>query len=91
MKKNWEIAGLSIEPDTKIQKYIQIEDSVEYMPVTFINGKEEGKTILVTAGIHGGEYEGIHAAIELARDISPEDIKGQLIVCLLYTSDAADE
>lgn len=80
MKSKWEIAGLVIEPDTKIQKYIQVEDSLEYMPVTFINGAGEGKTILVTAGIHGGEYEGIHAAIELARDISPEDISGQLII-----------
>ena len=51
MKSKWEIAGLVIEPDTKIQKYIQVEDSLEYMPVTFINGAGEGKTILVTAGI----------------------------------------
>ncbi len=32
----------------KKQVYVQVMDSEEYMPVTFINGTRDGKTVLVT-------------------------------------------
>lgn len=50
------------------------------MPVTVINGKTGGKTVLVTAGIHACEYVGIQAAIELARDLDPNEVAGGLVV-----------
>ena len=37
-------------------------------------------TLLVTAGIHGGEYPGIAAAMELGRSLDPQEIHGSLIM-----------
>ena len=80
MDNVWSIAGHEIKTGEKKQVYVQVMDSEEYMPVTFINGTRDGKTVLVTSGIHGGEYEGIHAACEIARDLKSEDICGQLAI-----------
>ena len=56
MDNVWSIAGHEIKIGEKKQVYVQVMDSEEYMPVTFINGTRDGKTVLVTSGIHGGEY-----------------------------------
>ena len=52
MDNVWSIAGHEIKTGEKKQVYVQVMDSEEYMPVTFINGKRDGKTVLVTSGIH---------------------------------------
>ena len=80
MGKVWNIAGYDVSVGEKKEVFVRVEDTDEYMPTTLINGKKEGKTVLITAGIHGGEYEGIHAACEMARDINPEDICGKLAI-----------
>ena len=41
---------------------------------------ERGTKLRITAGIHGGEYPGIAAAMELGRDIEPEHVTGCLIM-----------
>lgn len=49
------------------------------IPITAIkNG--EGATVLFTAGVHGDEYEGPVALMKLARQLSPSDIQGRVIV-----------
>lgn len=50
------------------------------MPVTLINGSQPGKTVLITSGIHGGEYVGIQAAVELAHELSPAEMSGRVII-----------
>jgi predicted deacylase/SAM-dependent methyltransferase len=50
------------------------------VPATVICGTKPGKTVLVTAGIHGGEYVGIQAAVELAAEIRPEQVSGRIIL-----------
>lgn len=80
MKKEFSICGLTLKNYGKIQDYVKILDTETKIPVTIINGKNEGKTVLITAGIHGGEYPCIRTAIELARDINPESVNGQIII-----------
>lgn len=80
MTKDWEIAGVRVKPGSRLQEYIPVDGTDEIMPVTFINGERDGQTVLITSGIHGGEYEGIHAAIEMARDMDPQKISGQLMI-----------
>lgn len=48
------------------------------LPVTEIVGTRPGPAALITAGIHGGEYPGIAASMELAARLAPEDIAGRL-------------
>lgn len=50
------------------------------IPMLVINGKTEGDTVLVTAGIHSTEYIGIQAAVELAKEISPSKIRGTVMI-----------
>ena len=41
------------------------------MPAILVNGAKPGKTLLVTAGIHSGEFNGTPAVIRTAREIDP--------------------
>jgi predicted deacylase len=54
------------------------------MPLTLVNGSRPGPTVLVTGGVHGGEYPAIEAAIRLARDLEPEQISGRLAIVHVY-------
>ncbi len=49
------------------------------VPITVIkNGK--GPTLVISAGVHGDEYEGQIAVSELAEQLKAEDINGRLIL-----------
>ncbi len=49
------------------------------IPIAVIKGGE-GPTALLTAGNHGDEWEGQIIVSELVRDLSPEDVRGRLIL-----------
>ena len=49
-------------------------------PYIAIAGLMAGPTVLITAGIHAAEYTGIEAAIRLGRTISPEAVRGTLLI-----------
>ncbi|MCD7819775.1 MAG: M14 family metallopeptidase [Lachnospiraceae bacterium] len=72
--------GLSAAPGKKIQGFVPLGPSSETIPATLINGNQEGKTVLISSGIHGSKYPGILTAMELAKELTPEDIHGQLIL-----------
>ncbi|MDD5953497.1 MAG: M14 family metallopeptidase [Oscillospiraceae bacterium] len=94
MKETWQIAGFSVAPGERMDRYVPVEHTDEVMPVTLLNGTRAGKTVLMTSGIHGGEYEGISAAIELARELDPKEISGQLAIihpCSVQTFQAKQE
>lgn len=94
MDRVWEIADVMVEPGQRLELYVPIVESKETMPVTLINGRKNGKTVLITSGIHGGEYEGIRAATEIARELDPEEIYGQLMIihpCSVQTFQAKAE
>lgn len=80
MKTDISFGGLSAAPGEKIQGYVPLGPSSHQIPATLINGKSEGKTVLISSGIHGSEYPGILTAMELARELTPEMIRGQLIL-----------
>lgn len=50
------------------------------MPLFLLNGAHNGPTVVITAGIHGSEYVGVAAALQLARETNPADLQGQLII-----------
>lgn len=74
------VGHLRVAPGQKTAGIYEAPNTSHTMPVTLINGVKSGKTVLVTAGIHGGEYVGIEAAMELSRELSPENISGRLII-----------
>lgn len=80
MSDTLNVCGLTIERGQKLRTSLPVPDTNVQIPITIINGCDDGPTLLITAGIHGGEYPGIAAAMELGRDVQPEDVHGLLIM-----------
>ncbi len=66
--------------NSKIRGYIQVPGTPVEMPFTFIHGAQPGKSILLTAGVHGGEYPCIETAIQLANEIDPAEVSGTILI-----------
>ncbi len=45
-----------------------------------IDGIEKGKTLVVTAGVHGCEYVGIEAVRQVIDEINPDELSGSVIL-----------
>lgn len=56
------------------------------LPVLQVAGAEAGKTLLVLAGVHGDEYEGVETTLRLFRALRPEALAGTVV--LLPTANA---
>ncbi|MBN2287120.1 MAG: succinylglutamate desuccinylase/aspartoacylase family protein [Tissierellales bacterium] len=74
------IGNLEAEIGQKTQGYLNIVNSDIKVPCTLINGIKDGKTVVITGGTHGGEYPGIEAAIQLAKELMPNDVSGKIII-----------
>lgn len=64
---------------TKKELRIPVE---AYPPLhcTVISGAYPGKRLVITAGVHGGEYVGILAAEELIRELDPSVMHGEVTI-----------
>lgn len=80
MKNELKIGPLTAAEGEKVSGYLPIINSEVEIPITLINGKNEGETILICGGVHNAEYVGIQSAIELAEELEPEDVTGNIIV-----------
>lgn len=67
------------QPGLKRRTFIET-GGPDGLPATFISGFTPGPTVLVVAGIHGGEYAAILALIEIARELEPSEIRGRLLM-----------
>lgn len=74
------LGNITIEQGEKYQGYYERTEYGVRFPVTIIHGCKPGKRVLITSGIHGCEYPGIQTAIELAAELTPDEISGQLIL-----------
>ena len=81
------IQNLTAKKGEIVKGFINIANSGMKTPITIINGKEDGETILIMAGIHSAEYVGIQAAIELSCEINPNDVKGKILILPLVNTD----
>ena len=72
--------GFAATPGKKSLGYISVEGTPVKMPATFITGTKPGKQILITGGVHGGEYPCIETAIQLAKYLDPKEIAGSIVV-----------
>ena len=66
--------------NSKTRGFISVPGTPVEMPFTFIHGAAPGKDILLTGGVHGGEYPCIETAIQLANDINPEEVSGTILI-----------
>ena len=78
MMKNenkFQIAGLEITPG---ERWIGGGEFV--LPAAVLHGEKEGKTVLITAAVHPGEYVGVETAVELANELKMEKITGTIVI-----------
>lgn len=76
----WRICGQELKRGEKQQTVLNPGMEDYELPVTLICGKELGKTLVVTAQIHAGEYNGTPAVIRTAKEIDPMKLKGNLLL-----------
>lgn len=76
----WKICGEELSPGEKKQIFLEPGVPGYKIPATFICGEKPGKTLLVTAGIHAGEYPGVAAVIRLASQINPSQTEGNILL-----------
>jgi predicted deacylase len=68
-------------------KYQNTGEVIEF-PVGTIHGKNDGPTLVVLGGMHGSEFCGIQAAIDIFNEVDPEELSGTLIVGTIYNMSA---
>ncbi len=74
------LQNIIAEQGEKSIGYLEVPGTELKLPATLICGVHDGKTVLITGGVHNVEYVGIQAAIELAGSIDPKEVTGNLII-----------
>lgn len=74
----FELGNITCNEGKKYSGFWKIDDY--NIPVTVIYGKNRGKTICISAGIHNCEYTSIQTSIDLANEFNPDNINGILII-----------
>ncbi len=77
--KDFRLGDIRATTCTRASGYLHVTGTAVRMPVTVVRGADEGPVVLVTGGVHGGEYPGIEAAIRLARSLEPEQVRGTVV------------
>lgn len=77
--KNMRLSDLKAGSNTK-QTLLLPVDSHYPIEMTVICGSCPGKTLVVTAGVHGCEYVGIETLNRLKKELDPIDLSGRIIL-----------
>lgn len=73
--------GFELSPGTLERRWIGDEVLGDAkMPAILLCGATEGQTTLVTAGLHGDEYDGLEAALRIAEETDPKTLSGRLLI-----------
>ncbi|MDV7214792.1 succinylglutamate desuccinylase/aspartoacylase family protein [Streptomyces prunicolor] len=77
------VGTLSAAPGTKTRGTVPADlgTLTVDIPLTLVNGAHPGPRVLITAGVHGGEFTGIEAATNFASLLDPAEVHGQVIIC----------
>ena len=78
-----QIGGLGAAVGKKVFGFVDVKDTlgiISQLPVGIINGADEGPTLLITAGVHGCEYDGIEGATRIYKTTEPKGLRGTLII-----------
>ena len=71
-EQSFQLGDVTVRSGEKYQGDISFANGDIVLPGTIICGKLPGKTMLITGGVHSGEYVGIQACVELGAELQPE-------------------
>lgn len=89
-QSSYNFEGREIKPGTKEHFTIQLttgKDST-FIPITVFNGAKNGKTLGITAGVHGYEYSPILASQKLIKSIDPKKMAGVVILVQIANAES---
>jgi predicted deacylase len=49
------------------------------IPIIVVTGSKNGPALAVLAAVHGDEFEGVRAVIEVAKELEPEKLAGSFV------------
>ena len=76
----FQLGDVTVRRGEKYQGDISFANGDIVLPGTIICGKLPGKTMLITGGVHSGEYVGIQACGELGAELQPEKTGGTIVI-----------
>lgn len=76
----FQLGDVTVRRGEKYQGDIFFANGDIVLPGTIICGKLPGKTMLITGGVHSGEYVGIQACVELGAELQPEKTVGTIVI-----------
>src|SRR5919106_2101500 len=84
------VGPLHAETGSKVRGVVRVDlgATVAEVPVTLVNGVSHGPRVVITGGVHGGEFVGIDATARLAARLEPGDVRGQVVICPTATPPA---
>ncbi|MEQ4723532.1 succinylglutamate desuccinylase/aspartoacylase family protein [Nonomuraea sp. B19D2] len=79
----WTIAALTAEPGAKTSGTVTVDlgTTTAEVPLILVHGSRPGPTVVITGGVHGGEFAGIAATAQLAARLQPDDVLGRIAIC----------
>ena len=79
-EQSFQLGDVPVRRGEKYQGDIFFANGDIVLPGTIICGKLPGKTMLITGGVHSGEYVGIQACVELGAELQPEKTVGTIVI-----------
>ncbi len=78
--EKFRLGNMEVMPGQCRSGWLELAEGNIRLPATIFHGAEKGKTVLITAGVHAGEYVGIQAAIELGQKLKIEKVAGTIVI-----------
>lgn len=79
-EQSFQLGDVTVRRGEKYQGDISFANGDIVLPGTIICGKLPGKTMLITGGVHSGEYVGIQVCVELGAELQPEKTVGTIVI-----------
>ena len=80
MASEWTVSGISAAAGTASRGLARWPGVAPEVPLVLVNGAEDGPLTVILGGIHGCEYTSIDAAIQLARILAGEPVRGRVAI-----------
>jgi uncharacterized protein len=85
------LGPLRAEPGTTVRGIVPADlgTLTVDVPLALVAGARPGPRVVITGGVHGGEFTGVDAAHRLAALLDAEEVSGQVLICIVANPLAA--